>query len=43
MKSRAEAARLVAMIDNMPINVIMCDAETLEINYVNKASIATLT
>ena len=43
VKSRAEAARLVAMIDNMPINVIMCDAETLEINYVNKASIATLT
>jgi len=43
VKSRAEAARLVAMIDNMPINVIMCDAETLEINYVNKASIATPT
>jgi methyl-accepting chemotaxis protein len=43
VNSRAQAARLVAMIDDMPINVVMCDAETLEINYVNKASIATLT
>ena len=30
------------MIDNMPINVMMCDPKTLEITYVNKTSKETL-
>ena len=42
-KANAEAARLVQMVDDMPMNVVMCDAKTLEITYLNKASIDTLT
>jgi len=30
------------MVDNMPVNVIVCDPKTLEINYVNKESKNTL-
>ncbi|MBT3549810.1 MAG: PAS domain-containing protein [Rhodospirillaceae bacterium] len=37
-----EAARLTQMVENMPINVMMCNNETLEITYANKASIDTL-
>ncbi len=42
VKADREAALLRQMLDLMPINVIMCDAKTLEINYINKASIETL-
>jgi methyl-accepting chemotaxis protein len=34
--------RLQQMVDNMPLNVITANAETLEINYVNNTSIETL-
>ena len=37
-----ESARLLQMIDNMPINIMTCDPETLEINYLNKTSVTTL-
>ena len=33
---------LKRMADEMPINVIMCDPQTLEITYINKTSIETL-
>jgi len=42
VKADADAARLTQMVDNMPINVMMCDPETMEINYVNQTSIDTL-
>ncbi|WP_282611141.1 methyl-accepting chemotaxis protein [Pelagibius sp. Alg239-R121] len=38
-----ETARLLQMLDNMPINVMLADRETLEITYINKTSIETLT
>ena len=34
--------RLNAMVDQMPINVMMCDKDSLEITYVNQTSITTL-
>ncbi len=37
-----ERERLRRMVDVMPINVMMCDPRTLEINYVNGTSIETL-
>lgn len=37
-----ERERLKIMVDNMPINIMMCDPKTLEITYVNKTSIETL-
>jgi len=37
-----ERERLKRMVDNMPINVMMCDPETFEINYANKTSVETL-
>lgn len=37
-----EREQLKIMVDNMPINVMMCDADKLEINYVNQTSINTL-
>ncbi len=43
VKADADAARLLQMVDNMPINVMTCDPETLEINYINQTSINTLT
>ena len=36
------AKRLTQMIDKMPINAMMCDPKTLEITYMNEASINTL-
>ncbi|PCJ60477.1 MAG: chemotaxis protein [Rhodospirillaceae bacterium] len=42
VKLDADAARLTQMVDNMPINVMMCDPKTLEINYINQTSIDTL-
>lgn len=38
-----ERERLKIMVDNMPINVMMCDTENFEINFVNQTSIDTLT
>lgn len=43
MQAEADNARLLEMVDNMPVNVMMCDKDTLEINYVNKTSVETLT
>lgn len=42
LKTEAATERLMNMLDEMPINVIAADAETLEINYINKTSIDTL-
>jgi methyl-accepting chemotaxis protein len=42
IKADAEGARLLQMIDNMPINIMTCDPETLEINYLNQTSVMTL-
>ena len=37
-----EREQLKIMVDNMPINVMMCDADKLEITYVNQTSVNTL-
>ncbi|MEO0963372.1 MAG: hypothetical protein AAFY01_13225, partial [Pseudomonadota bacterium] len=37
-----QAAQLSQMVDEMPINVMMCDPEDFKIRYVNKTSIETL-
>lgn len=37
-----ERERLRIMVDNMPINVMMCDTENFAINYINQTSINTL-
>lgn len=37
-----ERERLRRMVDVMPINVMMCDRETFEINYINETSKQTL-
>lgn len=43
-KIRAEQAneRLLEMVHNMPTNVMMCDPQTLELNFVNRTSVETL-
>ena len=38
VKADAESARLMQMVEQMPMAVITCDPETLEINYVNRAT-----
>jgi len=38
VKADAEADRLQQMVENMPINVMMADPETLELTYLNKSS-----
>ena len=38
VKADAESARLIQMVEQMPMAVITCDPETLEINYVNRAT-----
>ncbi|WP_417316596.1 methyl-accepting chemotaxis protein [Emcibacter sp.] len=38
----AHAAKLTAMIENMPANVVLCDPGACAINYVNKACEAAL-
>lgn len=38
----SEREQLKIMADNMPINIMMCDPRTLEINYANKTTIDTL-
>ena len=37
-----ERERLKIMIDNMPINIMMADPESLEINFINDTSVETL-
>ena len=37
-----ERERLKIMVDNMPINVMMCDTEDFKINYINQTSYNTL-
>jgi methyl-accepting chemotaxis protein len=37
-----ERERLKIMVDNMPINIMMANPRTLEINFINKTSIDTL-
>ncbi|MDA1023847.1 MAG: methyl-accepting chemotaxis protein [Proteobacteria bacterium] len=37
-----ERERLKTMVDNMPINVILADAKTLEVTYMNNTSLQTL-
>lgn len=41
VKAEENTARLLQMLDNMPVNVMMCDRE-FNINYVNKTSLQTL-
>ncbi len=43
VKHEAETAKLMQMLDQMPINVMLADKETFEINYINQTSIDTLT
>ena len=42
VKADAESARLMQMVEQMPINVLTLDLEDFNINYANKASIETL-
>ncbi|MCH8090798.1 MAG: chemotaxis protein [Proteobacteria bacterium] len=42
VKADAESARLMQMVEQMPINVLTLDLEDFTINYANKASIETL-
>jgi methyl-accepting chemotaxis protein len=42
VRSEAQTERLLQMLDNMPINVMMCDND-FNITYVNKTSVTTLT
>jgi methyl-accepting chemotaxis protein len=42
VKADADSDRLQQMVENMPINVMMADPETLTMNYLNKASRDTL-
>lgn len=42
VQQEIETARAMRMLDEMPINVMLADKDTLEINYINKTSIETL-
>lgn len=42
VRAEQEAARLMEMVQNMPVNVMMCDPEEFEITFANKTSIDTL-
>ncbi|WP_299622588.1 methyl-accepting chemotaxis protein [Pelagibius sp.] len=42
LKQERETEKLMRMLDEMPINVMLADKETLEITYINKTSIDTL-
>ncbi len=42
VKTDAQAAQLTQMVEGMPIGVMMCETENLEINYMNKFSTETL-
>ncbi len=43
VKHEAETAKLMQMLDQMPINVMLADVDTFEIIYINQTSIKTLT
>ena len=43
VRHEAETAKLLQMMDQMPINVMLADKDSLEITYVNQTSIDTLT
>jgi methyl-accepting chemotaxis protein len=40
--NQAEIGRIKSMMDNIPINVMMCDLDTFQINYLNPESLKTL-
>ena len=42
VKSERDTAKLMKMLDDMPINVMMVEPDNLEITYINKTSIETL-
>ncbi len=42
VKQEAETEKLLQMLDEMPINVMLADKDTLELTYVNETSIKTL-
>jgi methyl-accepting chemotaxis protein len=42
VKAKAESDRLTQMIEQMPINIMMCDKTDFRINYMNKQSHETL-
>ena len=42
MRKEQEAARLLTMLDQMPINVMLADKDSLQITYLNKTSSDTL-
>ena len=42
VKAEEDSARLVQMIDNMPINVMTADKDTFEVTYANQTSVNTL-
>jgi methyl-accepting chemotaxis protein len=42
VKADAEASRLTQMVDDMPMNVMLCDPVSFEITYLNKSSLNTL-
>ncbi|MCM0020280.1 MAG: methyl-accepting chemotaxis protein [Tagaea sp.] len=42
VRKEKETARLLQMIDNMPINVMTCDPVDFKIDYANKTSLETL-
>jgi methyl-accepting chemotaxis protein len=43
VKQEAETARLMQMLETMPINAMMCDLDEFQITYANQTSIETLT
>ena len=42
VKQERETAKLMKMLDDMPVNVMLADKDTLEISYINKTSVETL-
>lgn len=42
VKAERETQRLNSILDQMPVNVMACDKETWEINYLNQTSMSTL-
>jgi len=42
VKQEAETAKMLQMLDQMPINVMLADKDTFEVTYINKTSIDTL-
>ncbi len=42
IKNELEATRLLKVLDEMPVNLMIADKETFEIDYINKTSVNTL-